>query len=94
MRRVLFMTVLVIVGIFYSSQLACSQEPITHEKILSSFAKIIRTKQYVCQTCDRVDPLENGHTGLSYQVVCNNDLIYKVVLTPKDDMLVSLLSSL
>lgn len=94
MRNILLITTLIISSILLSPQLACSQEPISNKQILSSFAKIIRTKQYTCPSCDRVYPVEQKHEGLSYQVVCSNDLTYKVVLTPRDDMVVSLLSSL
>ncbi|MFK5927484.1 MAG: hypothetical protein QM483_12700 [Desulfuromusa sp.] len=88
MRNSLLISGLIIGSILFSSQLALSQEPITDQKILSSFAKIIRANQYICRSCFQVQLLENNHDELSYKVVCNHDLTYKVVLTPRSNMIV------
>ena len=77
-----------VICILASAQLAMSQDVITNKKIMSSFAKIIRNNQYICQSCRRVKPLEDKASELSYEVVCNYGLAYNVVLTPRNDMIV------
>ena len=94
MRNILLIAGQIIIGIVFSSQLVFGLEPITDKKILSSFAKIIRTKQYICQSCRYVHPVAHKHDGSSYEVVCDYDLTYKVVLTPRSDMIVRPASSL
>lgn len=71
-----------------SAQFAMSQDVITDENIMSSFAKIVRGHQYICRSCHRLQPLEEKQSELSYKVVCNYGLTYKVVLTPSNNMIV------
>jgi len=93
MRSLLLMTSSIIFCMLLSAQLAFCQETITDKKILSSFAKIIRTKQYICQPCNQVSPTGHNADGISYEVICNYDLTYTVVLTPRSDMIVQPVSS-
>ncbi|MEE4254910.1 MAG: hypothetical protein V2I50_12795 [Desulfuromusa sp.] len=79
---------LIVVNILFSTQVAMSQDVIADEKIMSSFAKIIRENQYICRPCQRVQPLENKSSALSYEVICNYDLVYRVVITPRNNMIV------
>jgi hypothetical protein len=79
---------LAVICTLVSAQLALSQGVITDEKIMSSFAKIVRGHQYICRSCYRVQPLEDEQSELSYKVVCNYGLTYKVVLTPSNNMIV------
>ena len=74
--------------ILFSAQFALSQDAITDETIMSSFAKIVRGHQYICRSCQRLQPLVDKQPELSYKVVCNYGLTYKVVLTPSNNMIV------
>ena len=88
MRTLLFIVGLLTIGILFSSQLAFSQETITNPQILQSFAKTIRSKQYICQSCNHVRPVGHKDNGLSYEAVCNHHLSYEVLLTPRNDVIV------
>lgn len=74
--------------VFLSASLSLSQDEITDKNILSSFAKIVRENQYICRSCSRVQPLGGKQKELSYEVVCHYDLVYEVVLTPSDNLIV------
>ena len=88
MRTLLFIAGLLTIGILFSTQFAFSQEAITNPQILNSFAKTIRTKQYICQSCNHVRPVGRKNNGLSYEAVCNHHLTYEVLLTPRNDVIV------
>lgn len=65
-----------------------AQQIIFDQNILTSFAKIVRSRQYICQPCQQVATVDNSSIGMSYKVTCNNDLVYAVTVTPHSDMIV------
>jgi len=73
---------------FLPTGAVAAPQTILDESILSSFAKIIKTRQYLCQTCNQVEPINKNAAGLSYEVTCNDNLIYAVTLTSHRDMIV------
>lgn len=79
---------LTVIGLFLSAPFAFSQDCITDREILSNFAKIIRENQYICRSCYRVQLLREKQKQFSYEVVCNHDLVYEVILTPSDNLIV------
>ncbi len=88
MRTLLFIAGLLTIGTLFSPQLTFSQEAITNPQILHSFAKTIRAKQYICQSCSHVRPVGHKNNALSYEAVCNHHLTYKILLTPSNDVIV------
>lgn len=70
--------------------LALASEPtvLTHNGILSTFARTVRDSQYVCRNCDRVFTMGEVDNGLAYRVVCRSGLEYRVVLTPQNAVVV------
>ncbi len=88
MRILALFVGLVIGSICLPTGAVAFQKTISNENILSSFAKIIKTRQYICQSCTQVEPLDKTHSGLSYEVTCNDNLVYAVTLTAHRDMIV------
>jgi carboxylesterase type B len=88
MRSLLFISCLIFSGILFRPAVATSQEAITDPQILASFAKIIKDKQYSCQLCRNIQPIDHHDEGWSYKVTCKNKHTYNVVLTPHGDMIV------
>ena len=89
MRSLALFISLVIVGTSIPSGVVAAQDTIFDDNILSSFAKIIKTRQYICQPCTQVEPLGKIPAGLAYEVTCNDNLIYAVTLTSHNDMIVA-----
>ncbi len=87
MRNLWFVAAIIATTCLFAQTVA-AQEAISDKNILSSFAKIIRTNQYICLPCSQVEPLGPNHSGLSYEVTCNNNLLYTVTLTHHSDMIV------
>ena len=88
MRYQLYIVGLLVTSFLLLAQFAVCQETITDKDVLSSFAKIIRTKNYICQPCSQVDPIQQNNKGLSYEVSCNRGLTYTVILTPVNAVVV------
>ena len=88
MRSLAIFVSIVVGSICLPSGAVASPQTILDEDILSSFAKIIKTRQYICQTCNQVEPIDRTASGLSYEVTCNDNLVYAVTLTSHHDMIV------
>ena len=88
MRRLLLISSLILSGILCRPAVAADRETITDPQILDSFAKIIKDKQYNCQLCCDIQPMEHHDEGWSYKVTCKNQHTYNVLLTPYGDMVV------
>lgn len=69
-------------------QLSFAQSVLMDKKILTSFAQTVRSRQYVCLSCQRVFAIGQEQDGLAYRVVCQSGLEYKVILTPQSAMIV------
>ena len=88
MRSLAVFISIVAVSISLPSGAIAFPQTILDENILSSFAKIIKTRQYICQPCNQVEPINRTASGLSYEVTCNDNLVYAVTLTSRRDMIV------
>ena len=88
MRKLLLINIFIIGGLLLSPPTAMSQEPITAPQVLDSFAKIIRNKQYSCQSCELVQPTGSHDKTRTYKAICKNNHTYEVLLTPSRDMIV------
>ncbi len=89
MRSLLLISSFIFSGILFHPATAASQGEITDPQILASFARIIKDKQYNCQSCRTIKPLEQRNEGWSYKATCKNEHIYNVLLTPYGDMVVN-----
>mgnify|MGYP001005637303 CR=1 FL=1 len=70
--------------------LAYAMEKVHDSQIKNDFAKVIRLKGFVCDSCSDAYFMGRKHRGLEFRVLCNNDtLAYKVTSTPSKDFLVS-----
>ncbi len=87
MRSLLFVAILFFTPTLFVAPVS-AQQIIFDQNILTSFAKIIRARQYICQPCQQAATVENNSIGISYQVTCDNDLVYAVTVTPYSDMIV------
>jgi|APSaa5957512576_1039674.scaffolds.fasta_scaffold30168_2 hypothetical protein len=55
----------------------------------SNFAKVIRIKGYVCNSCSNGYSMGTQHKGMVFRILCNDDaLTYRVTLTPNDTFIV------
>ncbi len=85
----LFKSILILSSLVLLPMAATAQKPITAPQVLDSFAKIIRSKQYSCQTCTIVQPIIRLNRSWSYTATCKHHHKYEVLLTPSGDMVVA-----
>ncbi|GEM_PF-4463022 len=88
MRKLLLINLFIGGSLLLSPLAAMSQEPITNPQVLDSFAKIIRDKQYSCQSCELVQPTGSHNKIYTYKAICKHSHTYEVLLTPSSDMIV------
>jgi len=77
-----------IVSFLLLPQIVFANGVLTDKSILKSFAKTIRTGSYICSICNQVHAVGSEYQGLAYEVTCNQNLTYKVVLTPSSDIII------
>jgi len=77
-----------IVSLLLLRQTVFANDTLTNKSILKSFAQTIRTGSYICSTCNYVHAVSSEHQGLAYEVTCNQNLTYTVVLTPTSDIII------
>lgn len=88
MHKLLFINIFIIGYLLLSPLTAMSQKPITDPQVLDSFAKIIRDKQYSCQSCELAQPTGSHDKIYTYKAICKHNYTYEVFLTPNSDMIV------
>lgn len=65
-----------------------AQSPLQRKEILGSFARTVRSQQYACSSCTEVTAAGREQGGLAYKVMCRSGRSYRVVLTPRKEMIV------
>ena len=86
------MKLLLLAGLLIMScvSLVCAMEKINDNQTKSDFAKAIRLKGFVCDSCNDAYLMGQKHRGLEFRILCNNDtLAYRVTATPSNDLLVT-----
>ena len=80
------------VGVFFllCVGFAYAMEKISDRQQKEGLAKVIRLKGFVCNSCSDAYVMGQGHRGLEFRVLCNDDtLAYKVIATPSNNFIVT-----